>query len=85
MTHIRECYKPTPVGVNGSLQIRGPVLAGVLVATAGTVSVTDADGSTLVASMPLYEGGFLRIPIFFNTNMGGTITFAGGASGTVLT
>ena len=69
-------------GING--------VSGFLAATAGTITVSYQDGSngtsivtvTPVQTVPVAAGGFALIPLEFAQN-GGTITLAGGASGTI--
>lgn len=69
-------------GING--------VSGFLATTAGTITVSYQDGSngtsivtvTPVQAVPVAAGGYTPIPLEFSQN-GGTITLAGGASGTL--
>jgi hypothetical protein len=80
-----EYYSAKPMGLNASLGV-GTHIAGFLAVTAGTLTVTDADGTVLVNALPVAAGGpFIRIPVMFNTSSGGKVTLAGGASGTLFT
>lgn len=79
----KEYYNAHPMAVDGVRQHRGSVIAGFLAATTGTITVTDADGTDLVDTVPLTAGAFTRIPLVFRSSAGGTVTLAGGASGTL--
>lgn len=69
-------------GING--------VTGFLATTAGTISVSYEDGGngtaivtvTPVQTVPVVAGGYTPIPLEFAQN-GGTVTLAGGASGTL--
>jgi len=79
----KEHYSAKPMAANAS-QTCGASIAGFLPITAGTLTVTDADGTVLVNAFPLAAGGpFIRIPLLSHTNAGLTVTLAGGASGTL--
>jgi hypothetical protein len=81
----KEHYTAKPMGANAS-QKCGVSLAGFLAVTAGTLTVTDADGTVLVNALPVaVTSGFVRIPLLANTNQGLTVSLAGGASGTLFT
>lgn len=83
MGQIKEHYNGKVIGVDGSLRI-GATLAGFLATTNGTISVTDADGTTLVNAHPITNAqGFIRIPLCSRTSAGMMVTLAGGASGTI--
>jgi hypothetical protein len=85
MGQLKEHYNAKPMAANTSLKI-GVTLAGFLANTAGTITVTDADGTVLVDAYPCTAGqGFIRIPVLSNTSAGMTVTLAGGASGTLFT
>lgn len=79
----KEHYNAKPMAAN-SQQVCGVSIAGFIPITAGTLTVTDADGTVLVAAMPVAADGlFRRIPLLSRTNAGLTVTLAGGASGTL--
>lgn len=79
----KDHYNAVPMAANSS-RVGGVSIAGFLPVTAGTITVTDADGTVLVNAFPLAAGGpFVRIPLLANTSAGLTVTLAGGASGTL--
>lgn len=82
MSQSKEHYNPKPVAVNGSV-LCGAAMAGFLCTIAGTLTVTDADGTVWLTALPVTPGLFIRIPLFFRTAAGGTVQLAGGAAGTV--
>tara|TARA_R110002126_G_scaffold81680_3_gene201069 strand:+ start:84 stop:329 length:246 start_codon:yes stop_codon:yes gene_type:complete len=65
-------------------------ITGFLATTGGTISVSYEDGGngaaivtvSAVQTVPIVAGGYTPIPLEFAQN-GGTITLAGGASGTL--
>lgn len=79
----KEHYRPQPMGVNGTYQTRGTHIAGFLGVTAGTITITDADGTILLAGMPIGTGPN-GIAILTNTGMGALVQLGGGASGSLL-
>lgn len=83
MAQIKEHYSMKPMAANGSLKV-GANIAGFLCKTAGTLTVTDADGTVSIAAYPVTPAqGFIRIPAFSNTGAGMTVSLAGGAAGTL--
>lgn len=84
MAQVKEHYHPTPMAANASAKI-GVTLAGFLCTVSGNLTVTDANGTTLVNTLPVTAGQFIRLPILSLTNAGMTVTLAGGAQGTLLT
>ena len=79
----REHYSPKPMAANSTANC-GSSIAGFLCTVAGTLTVTDADGTVLVNALPITANGlFIRIPLFFKSTAGGTVTLAGGAAGTL--
>lgn len=79
----KEHYNATPLAANASKPC-GVSIAGFLAATAGTLTVTDADNTVLVNAFPITPAmGFVRIPLLSNTSAGMTVSLAGGASGTL--
>jgi hypothetical protein len=80
----KEHYNAKPMAVNAS-QNCGASIAGFLAATAGTITVTDGDGSgtVLVNAVPLVAGAFTRIPLLARSSAGCVVSLAGGASGTL--
>lgn len=80
----KEHYSAKPMAANTTLVV-GTHIEGFLVAIAGTLTVTDADGTVLVNALPVALGPFIRIPLLFNTGAGGKVTLGGGAAGTLFT
>jgi hypothetical protein len=79
---MKEYYGAKPMAANATQKV-GVAIAGFLPTVAGTITVTDADGTVLVNAAPIVTGQFVRIPLFFNTSAGGSVTLAGGAAGTL--
>jgi hypothetical protein len=85
MAQIKVHYSPKPMAEDSSLVI-GVTLAGFLCTVGGTITVTDADGTTLLDAFPALPAmGFIRIPLLSKTNAGMTVTLAGGCAGTLFT
>jgi len=82
MAQIKEHYTPKPMAANTSLKV-GVSIAGFLCTATGTLTVTDANGTVLVSAVPVTAGAFTRIPLFFQTGAGGTVSLAGNAAGTL--
>jgi hypothetical protein len=78
----KEHYHAKPMGANSTLKV-GVLIAGFLPTVAGTLTVTDADGTVLVNALPVALGPFIRIPLIFDTTAGGSVTLGGGAAGTL--
>lgn len=79
---VSERYNPEVVGVNATITLTADSIGGFLCVTSGTVTVVDARGTTVVNALPVTAGGYYPIP-FYLEGAGGTVTTAGGASGTV--
>lgn len=84
MGQMKEHYNGKPMAANSSLKI-GATLAGFLCAATGTLTVTDADGTVIVAAVPVTAGQFIRIPLLSNTGAGMTVSLASNAAGTLFT
>lgn len=84
MGQIKEHYAAKPIAANGTLKT-GVTISGFLCTTAGTITITDADGTELVAATAVSAGIWTRIPLLTNTSAGATVTLGGGASGTLFT
>lgn len=85
--NVRERFNPVLMAANASYTIRGQNIGGFLAKTAGTITVTSTDASglnavTLVDAVPVTAGVYTPIPLEFPAR-GGTVTLAGGASGTL--
>jgi hypothetical protein len=83
MAEVKEHYHARPMAANASTPV-GPQIAGFLATVAGTLTVTDADGTVLVNALPVAVG-FNRIPLLLRTTAGGVVQLAGGAAGSLLT
>lgn len=84
MAQSKEYYRAQPIGVNGSFTIGGVHMSGFLCAVAGTLTVTDADGTVLVDAQPVTpDVPWTRIPLMFKTQAGGKVTLGGGAKGSI--
>lgn len=86
--NVRERFNPVPMAANTSYVVRGPSMGGFLAKTSGTITVAAANplGTstvTYVDAVPVTAGAYTPIPLEFPTGAGGTITLAGGASGTL--
>lgn len=84
MGQSKEHYNPKPMAANSTVEC-GVSVGGFLCTVAGTLTVTDADGTVLVNALPVAVGPFIRIPLLFKSTAGGRVTLAGGAAGTLFT
>lgn len=85
MSNYKERYTATPMAANATARFNGSQLGGFLAVTAGTITITDDAGVVDLAAFPCAAGQYVPLPILVNTPTGGTVTLAGGASGTLLT
>lgn len=92
MSHIvREGFKPTSIGTNGTLIFSPAYLGGFLAKTSGTITITIVVGSysgqstvTILDAIPVTAGIYTPIPAYFVPVQNGcTVTLAGGAAGTL--
>lgn len=81
--NVRDFYRAEAMAANASTKTGGTHIAGFLPTVAGTLTVTDADGTVLVNAVPVTAGVYVKIPLQFRTSAGGTIALAGGAAGTL--
>lgn len=83
--YIEERYRPSVIGVNATIKIPAGIqgIAGFLCITAGTVTVVNHKGVTIVNALPVTAGVYHPIPFFLDNGEAATVTTAGGASGTV--
>lgn len=81
--NITQRYNAEAVAANGSLSITGDSVYGFICVTAGTITITRSDGSTALNAFPVAAGSLYPLSIYLG-GTGGTVTLAGGASGTVL-
>jgi hypothetical protein len=74
------------MAANAAFEVRGAGIAGFLCTVAGTITVTDSDGTVLLNAFPITANGlFIKIPLYFRSAQGGTVSLAGGAAGTLFT
>jgi hypothetical protein len=81
---MSEYSRPQRMAANTSYRVQGSSVQEFLCTVSGTLTVTDADGTVHVDAIPVTAGVDLNLKFFFNTNMGGTVSLAGGAAGTLL-
>jgi len=83
---IKERYSPVVMGANSTASVNGVQLGGFVALTSGTITVTrnNDDGTTtvIINAVPVTAGVYLPLPFFLGSH-GGTVTLAGGASGTL--
>ncbi len=83
-THVISRYDPIPMATASSYTFaQGSPLSigGFLCVTAGTITVTRADGLTVIAAFPLTAGTWVPIPFYLGA--GATIQLGAGCSGTL--
>ena len=85
--NVRERFNPVPMAANTSYEVIGQFIGGFLAKTGGTITVTStrADGTgsvNYVDAIPVSAGVYTPIPLEFPYRRG-TVTLAGGASGTL--
>lgn len=83
MSTIQERYSPEVVGVNATITIYSDSIGGFLAKTAGTITVVDEHGVTIVDAFPVAAGAYYPLPFYLGSGVNSTFTTAGGASGTV--
>lgn len=83
MGQAKEHYAAHPMAAGTSRKC-GVTIAGFLCTVSGDLTITDADGTVLVDTLPVTEGQFIRIPLFFNTSAGGEVALT-TAAGTLFT
>ena len=82
---FQERYKPVPIGVNSVVKINAdqPGMCGFACITAGTLTVVNNAGTTIVAAIPVSAGTYMPLPFGLESGQLGTVTTAGGASGVI--
>ncbi len=84
MAILQERYTPVTFAANGTYNSPSGNtfgIAGFLCVTTGTLTVTRPDGSVVVNAFPVTGGVYHPMPFYVGS--GGTVTLAGGASGTL--
>jgi len=79
MALVKEFYRPQAMGAWSSFVVRGIHISGFLPTVAGSMTITDADGTVHVSALPLTAGVFVQIPLLFNTSQGGTVALTTAA------
>jgi len=87
MANVRERYTPVPVAANATVAITSSSIGGFLCVTSGTITIVanPQDGkvaTTIVSAFPVTSGFYYPFPFYLSSN-GGSVTLAGGASGTL--
>lgn len=84
---IQERYKPVVIGVNSTYSFPqgAQAIGGFLAITAGTITVVNQLGATIINAFPVSAGVYYPLPFFIGSGTGSQATFttAGGASGTL--
>lgn len=80
---VRERFRPQPMAADSAFIIRGINLGGFLATVAGTITVTDPDGTVIVNACPLVAGAFTPLPFIFTSANGAVVQLGGGAAGTL--
>lgn len=82
---IQERYQPVVIGVNATHRFPQGAqnIGGFLAITAGTVTVVDMAGVTIINAFPVSAGVYYPMPFSLGNGSSGTFTTAGGASGTL--
>ena len=86
MANYKERYSPKLLGVNEVAKIEGNSVGGFLCKTAGTITIVNASGATVVSAHPVTAGLYYPMPFLLSNTSGAdgaTVTLAGGASGTL--
>lgn len=85
---FRECYTPHPMAANASLTLDCTQVAAFICTVAGTLTIVDASGLTVLNAHPVTAGQYLPLPMSLMSRTGGNnpsvFTLAGGAAGTLL-
>lgn len=77
---IQERYNPVQCAVNTTTPVPYSSLGGFFAVTAGTVTIVDNLGNTIIPAFTVDISTYYPLPFLFSQN-GGTITTSGGASG----
>ena len=81
--NVRERFRPQPMAADTAFTVRGLNLGGFLATAAGTITVTDPDGTIIINACPVTAGAFVPLPFVFTTAQGALVQLAGGAAGTL--
>jgi len=72
-------FRGQAMAAGSSAKIGGHHIAGFLCTVSGTMTITDADGTVTVSALPVTAGVYTKIPLNFNTSMGGTVALTTAA------
>lgn len=71
--NVQEHCRALPMAAGAAANLNGTHISGFLATVTGTLTVTDADGTVLVNAVPVTAGVYCKIPLWFNTSMGGVV------------
>jgi len=74
---------PITLGANGTATFSGSCFCRFLCTVAGTITITDQKGNTLVNAFPVAAGDWPEFYMYVQGRQG-TITLGGGAAGTAI-
>lgn len=84
MATVQEIYNPIVVDVNTTVKLTQNQLGFFLALTAGTITIVNQLGTTILNAFPVTAGVYLPLPIAIGPSGDqASITTAGGASGTL--
>lgn len=78
---VHERYTPVVLAANSTTPIKNSSIGGFLCKTAGTITIVNAVGKTIIDTFPVLAGIYYPTPFYLEGF--GTVTTAGGASGTL--
>src|SRR3546814_17329557 len=83
MGFITERYKPVVLGVNATYNFPQGAqnIGGFLCVTAGTITVVNQAGTTIVNALPVSAGVYYPMPFYLSSGSSGSVTLSGGSSG----
>lgn len=86
---FQERYTPIPMAADSTFTMNSVnAIGGFIAVTAGTITVARQNQSggytTILNAFPVSAGAVYGLPMYVSAH-GGTVTLAGGASGTLLT
>ncbi len=79
---VSERYTAQLLAANSTNTLNNSAIGGFLCMTAGTITVSTAIGRVIINAFPVAAGTYYPMP-FYLGEAGGTVTLAGGASGTL--
>jgi hypothetical protein len=80
-------YKAVPIGVNGTVTLRGSRIGGFACTAAGTLTLNIQEGANApvvaINALPVVAGTWIDLPFYVGTNGRSTVVLAGNAAGTL--